>query len=410
MANGLGVNGQNSTISSILNAKKQFPKAITKSRQYPLVEEKESVLFGNFSLKVYQFCLFNYCSVYLQKILYLRYDSFLIESCEWFMSVKITSEYIDLLNKAVEREIQVSLQYFLQHAKMEKLVSRTIPENILLDKTTYDAVGKVLKETAIQEMKHAASIMERIYYLGEKATTKGGKPVIGDSISEFAKLGLAAEEEALILYRNIIEVAAKMGDWQTRELFEKIYKDEEAHLFKFQEYTRFQDEKETPSKVTLPEWRKIYTDEYFTLLNKAVAAEITGIVQYTNQHEKASFLALRMKTTALETIADTNKAGVVSKLLKDTFMAEMEHLEKISERIYLLEGEVTTKPEPLPVVGETPDDFLKLDHALESSAITLYRQIIAEALKRGDTTTRRLFEDIVMQEEEHFWSFDDFIK
>lgn len=326
------------------------------------------------------------------------------------MAVKTTTGYIDLLNKAVEREIAVSLQYILQHAKMEKLVRRTIPENILLDKTTYDAVGKFLREIAIQEMKHAASIIARIYYLGGKATTKSGKPDIGDSISEFAKLGVKAEEEALTLYRQIIETSGKMGDWETRELFEKIYGEEEGHLFKFQEYTKFQDEKEEPSKVPLPKWRKIYTDDYFALLNKAVAAEITGIVQYTNQHEKAVFLELRMKNTPLETITETNKANVVSKILKEIFMQEMDHLEKISERIYLLEGEATTNPEPLPVVGNTAMDFLTLDHALESSAISLYRQIIAEALKRGDTTTRRMFEDIIIQEEDHFWTFDDFVR
>jgi len=326
------------------------------------------------------------------------------------MAVKTTTEYTDLLNKAVEREIAVSLQYILQHAKMEKLVRRTIPENILLDKTTYDAVGKFLREIAIQEMKHAASIIARIYYLGGKATTKSGKPNIGDSISEFAKLGVKAEEEALTLYRQIIETSGKMGDWETRELFEKIYGEEEGHLFKFQEYTKFQDEKEEPSKVPLPKWRKIYTDDYFALLNKAVAAEITGIVQYTNQHEKAVFLELRMKNTPLETITETNKANVVSKILKEIFMQEMDHLEKISERIYLLEGEATTNPDPLPVVGNTAMDFLTLDHALESSAISLYRQIIAEALKCGDTTTRRMFEDIIIQEEDHFWTFDDFVR
>ena len=326
------------------------------------------------------------------------------------MAGKVASDYIDLLNKAVEREIQVSLQYILQHAKMEKLVRKTIPENILLEKTTYDAVGKILKEFAIVEMKHAADIIERIYYLGGKATTKGAKVTVGESLSEFAKLGVKAEEEALILYRQIIETAGKVGDWETREIFEKIYGDEEGHLFKFQEYTKFQDEKDEPSKVPLPEWRKIYTDEYFTLLNKAVAAEITGIVQYTNQHEKMAFLALRMKNTALEAITESNKAAVVSKILKGVFMQEMEHLEKISERIYLLEGECVAKPDPLPVVGETAQDFLVLDHALESQAIQLYRQIIAEALKRGDTATRRMFEDIVIQEEEHFWTFDDFVR
>jgi bacterioferritin len=344
-----------------------------------------------------------------QKILYYR-SSFSQSGSFDFMSVKVTTEYIDLLNKAVEREIGVSLQYMLQHAKMEKLIRKTIPENILLDKTTYDAIGKFLREIAIQEMKHAATIMERIYYLGAKATTKSSKVTVGDSLSEFAKLGVTAEEEALTLYRQIIEAAAKMGDWETREVFEKIYGEEEVHLFKFQEYTDFQDEKDTPSKVPLPEWRKVYTDDYFVLLNKAVAAEITGIVQYTNQHEKAAYLQLRKKNTALETVTETNKADVVSKLLKGVFMQEMDHLEKISERIYLLEGETVAKPDPLPVVGETAQDFLELDHALESSAISLYRQIIAEALKRGDTTTRRMFEDIVIQEEEHFWMFDDFVK
>jgi bacterioferritin len=326
------------------------------------------------------------------------------------MSVKVTTEYIELLNKAVEREFQVSLQYFLQHAKMEKLVRKIIPENILLEKTTYDAVGKILKDIAIQEMKHAATIMERIYYLGGQATTKASKITIGDSISEFAKLGVKAEEEALTLYRQIIETAGKMGDWETRETFEKIYGEEETHLFKLQEYAGFQDEKDVPSKVPLPEWRKIYTDDYFALLNKAVAAEIAGILQYTNQHEKAAFLELRKKNTALEAVTEKNKASVVSDILKGVFMQEMAHLEKISERLYLLEGEAVTKPEPLPVVGETAQDFLVLDHALESQAINLYRQIIAEALKRGDTTTRRMFEDIIMQEEEHFWTFDDFVR
>lgn len=326
------------------------------------------------------------------------------------MAVKISPDYIDLLNKAVEREIQVSLQYILQHAKMEKLVRRTLPENILLDKTSYDAVGKVLREISIIEMKHAASIIERIYYLGGKASTKSSKITVGDSISEFSKLNAKAEEEALVLYREIIETSGKMGDWETRELFEKIYGEEEAHLFKFQEYTKFQDEKEEPSKVPLPEWRKIYTEDYFALLNKAISTEIASIIQYTNQHEKMALLELRMKNTALEAITETNKTAVVSKILKETFMQEMDHLEKISERIYLLEGEATWKPDPLPVVGNTAQEFLVLDHALESSAITLYRQIIAEALKRGDTLTRRMFEDIIIQEENHFWTFDDFIR
>jgi bacterioferritin len=328
------------------------------------------------------------------------------------MAAKTTPEYFDLLNKAVSREIQVSLQYMLQHAKMEKLVRKIIPENILLDKTTYDAVGKFLREFAIAEMKHAAAIEERIYYLGGSATTKADKPYIGNSLSEFAKNGVKAEEEALSLYRKIIVEAGKMDDWETREVFEKIYSDEEKHLFKFQEYVNYQDEPEESGPLAVPpsEWRKIFTDDYFTLLNKAVAAEISAIIQYTNQHEKASFMRLRMKNTPLEVIQESNKAKVVSEMLKPIFMMEMDHLEKISERIYLLEGEATYNPDPLPKIGETADDFLKLDHEAENYALVLYRKIIAEALKRGDSKTRRLFEDIVSQEEDHYWAFDDFLR
>jgi bacterioferritin len=326
------------------------------------------------------------------------------------MAVQATSEYISLLNQAVSREIQVSIQYMLQHTKMEKLMRKVIPENILLDKTTYDAVGKFLKEIAIEEMKHAADIMERIYYLGGSATTKGGKPVIGNSLSEFAKLGAQAEEEALVLYRRIINAAKEIGDWETRELFEKIYSAEEQHLFKFQEYMNMKDETEGPETAPLSEWRKIFTDDYFVLLNKAVAAEISAIIQYTNQHEKASLLSLRKKTSPLEVVSESNKAKVVSDILRTIFMVEMEHLEKITERIYLLEGECTVVPDPIPQVGETADDFVKLDREAENIAIVLYRQIIAEAVKRGDTTTKRMFEDIVMQEEEHYWTFDDYLK
>ena len=326
------------------------------------------------------------------------------------MAVQATPEYIALLNQAVSREIQVSIQYMLQHTKMEKLMRKVIPENILLDKTTYEAVGKFLKEIAIEEMKHAADIMERIYYLGGSATTKSDNPVIGNSLSEFAKLGVEAEKEALVLYRKIIRASREIGDRTTRQLFQKIYTAEEQHLFKFQEYVNVKDEPEEPETAQVSGWRKMFTDDYFALLNKAVAAEISAIIQYTNQHEKSSLLALREKVSALEVVTETNKAKVVSDLLKTIFLVEMDHLEKITERIYLLGGECTVSPDPVPRVGETTDDFVTLDREAENIAIVLYRQIIAEALKRGDTTTRRVFEDIVMQEEEHYCAFDDFLK
>lgn len=328
------------------------------------------------------------------------------------MSIKLekpSKEYIDLLNKAVAREIQVSAQYIIQHTKMEKILRRVIKENILLDRTTYDEFGNILKEIAIKEMKHLGDILERIYILGGEATTKPNKIKIGDSIREFAELGVQAEEEALILYRNIIEEAKKIGDRETWSLFSKIYNDEEEHLLKFQDYSEVEDEPdlgETPES----DWRSIFKPDYITLLNKALASEISAIIQYTTQHEKADGLErMRRKKAALEVVTGKNKASVISGMLKEIFLQEMEHMEKISERIYEIERESLFQVDPLPEIGNSADDFIKLDREAENYAIILYRQIIEKATELGDIKTKVMFEDIIQQEEDHYWKFDDFL-
>jgi bacterioferritin len=328
------------------------------------------------------------------------------------MSIKLeksTDEYIELLNRAVAREIQVTAQYIIQHTKMEKILRKVIKENILLDTTTYDELGKILKEFAIQEMKHLGKIMERIYILGGEATTKPAKIIIGDSIREFAELGVKAEEEALALYRNIIEEAKNIGDRETWLLFSKIYSDEEEHLLKFQDYSEIEDEPDL-GKTPESEWRSIYKSDYIALLNKALASEISAIIQYTTQHEKAEGLErMRRKKTALEVVTEKNKASVVSGMLKEIFLQEMEHMEKIAERIYEIEREALAQIGPLPEIGNTIDDFIELDRNAENYAIVLYRQVIKKATELGDIKTKVMFEDIIQQEEEHYWKFDDFL-
>ena len=325
------------------------------------------------------------------------------------MIVKVTDEYLELLNRAAAREIQVSAQYMLQHTKMEKLRRKVIKENYLLEETTYDEFGEILKDLAKEEMKHLAQIMARIYLLGGEATTKPDRVIIGNSLREFAELDLKAEEEALELYRVLIEAAKDIGDRETWVLFTKIYSDEEEHFLKFQDYVEMEDEPdlgETPES----EWRSIFGEEYVTLLNKALAAEISAVVQYTNQHEKAEGLErMRRKKNALEVVTGKNKASVVSGILKETFLQEMEHMEKISDRIYEIDRESIATVNPLPEIGNTVDDFIKLDREAENYAIVLYRKIIAEATRLGDIKTRRLFEDIIQDEEAHYWNFDDFL-
>ena len=118
---------------------------------------------------------------------------------------------------------------------------------------------------------------------------------------------------------------------------------------------------------------------------------------------------MRRKKNALEVVTGKNKASVVSEILKETFLQEMEHMEKISDRIYEIDRESIATVDPLPEIGNTVEDFIKLDREAENYAIVLYRKVIAEATRLGDIKTRRLFEDIIQDEEAHYLNFDDFL-
>jgi len=152
------------------------------------------------------------------------------------MSLKVSEGYIDLLNKAIARELAVSVQYMIQHSKLEGLKKRLIPENILMDDTTFDVMAKLFEDFAIVEMKHAEEIAERVFLLGGEATTKPDPITVGKDIKEFLKLGTQAEKEALELYNKVLQATLEEGDYTTRLLFMGIFKEEEEHLIKFSEY------------------------------------------------------------------------------------------------------------------------------------------------------------------------------
>jgi bacterioferritin len=118
---------------------------------------------------------------------------------------------------------------------------------------------------------------------------------------------------------------------------------------------------------------------------------------------------MKRKRDPLEVVTGKNKASVISEMLKTIFLQEMEHMEQIAERIFEIDKEALAQVDPLPEIGENVDTFITLDRDAENYAIVLYRKIIEEATKKGDIKTRRMFEDIIQQEEEHYWMFDDFL-
>lgn len=129
--------------------------------------------------------------------------------------VKVSKELLDLLNEAIARELQVSIQYMWQHVSWKGVKGF--------------AVRDELKKIAITEMKHAEAIAERLVYLGGKPTTKPNPIIVGETLEEMIKQDIKDEENAINLYRRIIEVATREGDITTAELFRKILSDEEEH-------------------------------------------------------------------------------------------------------------------------------------------------------------------------------------
>jgi len=126
-----------------------------------------------------------------------------------------SDELLGKMNDAIAREIQVSIQYMWQHIMMKGLSAQS--------------VGPIFRQIAIGEMLHAELIAERLEYLGGEPTTQPAPIQVGKKAKEMLQLNKKAEEDAIILYKSIIQLAEKEMDYTTKKLFEQILAEEESH-------------------------------------------------------------------------------------------------------------------------------------------------------------------------------------
>jgi len=95
----------------------------------------------------------------------------------------------------------------------------------------YAALHKHIEERAIEEMKHAESLIARLLFLEGTPTVSNLNPMhIGNSVEVQLKNDLQSEIGADKLYNEAIRQAVELNDNGTRELFEKILGDEEEHI------------------------------------------------------------------------------------------------------------------------------------------------------------------------------------
>ncbi len=120
-------------------------------------------------------------------------------------------------------------------------------------------------------------------------------------------------------------------------------------------------------------------------LNKALTNELTAINQY--------WLHYRV-------LADWG----VTKLAeyeRHESIDEMKHADVLAERILFLNGLPNFQAIHKLKIGETVEEILKADLAVEMEAIPLLKEAIAHCEEVRDYTTREIFERILESEEDH---------
>ena len=127
----------------------------------------------------------------------------------------VSKKLLEMLNDAIAREMQVSIQYMWQHVQWSGVKGFAVQEE--------------LKKVAITEMKHAEAIAERLFYLGGTPTTKPTEIFVGKTLKEMIERDIKDEENAINLYKEIIAQAKKENDITTARIFEEILEDEEEH-------------------------------------------------------------------------------------------------------------------------------------------------------------------------------------
>ena len=130
------------------------------------------------------------------------------------------------------------------------------------------------------------------------------------------------------------------------------------------------------------------------LLNKALAEELSAVHQYMYFH-------FRLDDLGYKPLAD---------LMKKTSIGEMIHAEELAERILFLGGEVEmVVSDPVKTIHE-PKAMLERAKAMEDASVTFYNEAAQECAKNLDAASRKVFEELVADEESHSDMFDQQIQ
>jgi len=126
------------------------------------------------------------------------------------------------------------------------------------------------------------------------------------------------------------------------------------------------------------------------ILNQALQEEVRALQQYMYFHFHC----------------DDRGYDLLSKMFRQIAIQEMIHAEKFAERILFLKGEVELKASKDVEKITDVSKMLEMATTLEEEAVEMYNNFAKQCAENGDSVTKKLFEDIIMEEENHFDQFD----
>jgi len=126
------------------------------------------------------------------------------------------NKVVEVLNKARSMELQAIAQYMNQHYKLADM--------------DYGELAAKVKLIAIDEMRHAESLAERIKELGGEPTSERDGEVESDQeVEDIFSFNAEQEETAIDVYNQFLKVCNDNGDSVTMKLFETIIDHEQEH-------------------------------------------------------------------------------------------------------------------------------------------------------------------------------------
>jgi len=126
------------------------------------------------------------------------------------------------------------------------------------------------------------------------------------------------------------------------------------------------------------------------LLNRAVGDELAAVHQYMYFHFHC----------------DDQGFDLLAGLFKRTAIEEMLHVEHIAERILFLKGEVGLVPAEEVKKIQDVGEMLTTARGMEEESAVDYNKWANECGQNADSVTKKLFEDLVADEERHYDQYD----